>query len=449
MSKIGLVVGREYFSRVKKKSFIAMTILGPLLFVGFFAAAIWVSIADNKNHEVLIVDQDGIFTYVPNEDVGLQPIFPDVFKNSENLQYHFSERLLEDSVFKNSQYTLMIHVAKVYDAKQAEMIYKELPSSMVSNKIERALEAAIERAKVRDSEALDYATYKNLKVNITLTKPNINDSDADSDPELMAGIGIAFGVIIFFFIFLYGSMVMRGVIEEKSNRIVEVIVSSIKPFQLMLGKIIGIGLVGLTQFLIWIGLSFLLFFIVGLVFESGALESVASIDGAAAGAMAPAPVDFQTYLASNENLSFITRINWGLMLTMFVTFFVGGYMLYGSMFASIGAAVDSETDTQQFMLPVMIPLFFSYMISIMSINNPEGFSAKLFSFIPFSSPIVMMTRTPLNSTHWWELILSVVLLIITCVIMIWIAGKIYRTGILMYGKKVSYKEIWKWIKFSN
>ncbi|MEO0404282.1 MAG: ABC transporter permease, partial [Bacteroidota bacterium] len=185
------------------------------------------------------------------------------------------------------------------------------------------------------------------------------------------------------------------------------------------------------------------------VFESGAMESIATVDGAGASAIAPAPVDFQTYLASNENLSFITRINWGLMLTMFVIFFIGGFMLYGSMFASIGAAVDSETDTQQFMLPVMIPLFFSYMISIMSINNPEGFSAKLFSFIPFSSPIVMMTRTPLNSTNWWELALSVALLIITCIFMIWIAGKIYRTGILMYGKKVSYKEIWKWIKFSN
>ena len=446
MSKIGLVIGREYTSRVKKKSFIIMTVLGPLLFAGFMAAAIWVSLADNTEHEILVVDQQGIITYRHPESGKLIPAYPNFFMDQDQMNYHFSGTLLEDSVFKESAYTLMVDVNEVFKTKQAQIYYKELPSSVVSSKIERSLESSLERAKVRDSDALDYQTYKELKVNISVSKIDINQtSDVQDEPEKKAAIGMIFGVMIFIFIFLYGAMVMRGVIEEKSNRIVEVIVSSIKPFQLMMGKIIGIGLVGLTQFVIWITLSLFFFFIAGVIFESGNMDTMAAVDGIQASGQIP--VDFETYLAQHEDLSFITQINWPLMLTMFIIFFIGGYLLYGSMFAGIGAATDSETDTQQFMIPIMLPLFFSYMVAIISINNPEGFAAKLFSFIPLSSPIVMMTRTPLNSTHLWELLLSIVLLFATCIFFVWVAGKIYRTGILMYGKKVSYRELWKWIKF--
>ncbi len=448
MSKIGLVIGREYSSRVRKKSFILMTILGPLLFAGIIAAAIWVSVADNTEHEVLVVDYAGMLSYVNPKSGRMEPTYPEIFKGDEKLQFHFTDQLPSDSSFINSPYTLMLEFDdSILAAKKAHLYYKDLPSTQVSMRITGALENGIERVKVRENDQIDYRTYKRLKTSISLAKFDImHKEDASLDQE-KGIVGMMLAVIIFFFIFLYGSQVMRGVIEEKSNRIVEVIVSSIKPFQLMMGKIIGIGLVGLTQFLIWIVLSILIFSIAGMIFESGGFDSVAAVNGLRSGGQTP--IDFETFLQQQEGFSLLVSINWPLILFMFFIYFIGGYLLYGSLFASVGAAVDSETDTQQFLMPVMLPLFFSYFVAIMSVQNPEGFAAKIFSFVPLSSPIIMMIRTPMNSTTIWELLLSVVLLFATALFFVWLAGRIYRTGILMYGKKPSYREIWKWIKFNS
>lgn len=448
MSKIGLVIGREYSSRVRKKSFIIMTILGPLLFAGIIAAAIWVSVADNTEHEVLVVDYAGMLSYVHPETGRIEPSYPEIFKGDEKLFFHFTDKLPSDSVFINSPYTLMLEFDdSILAAKKAHLYYKDLPSTQVSMRITGALENGIERVKVRENDKIDYSTYKRLKTSLTLAKFDINNKEDASMDQEKGIVGMMLAIIIFFFIFLYGSQVMRGVIEEKSNRIVEVIVSSIKPFQLMMGKIIGIGLVGLTQFLIWILLSILIFSVAGMIFESGGFDSVAAVDGLRSGGQTP--IDFETFLQQQDGFSLLVSINWPLILFMFFIYFLGGYLLYGSLFASVGAAVDSETDTQQFLMPVMLPLFFSYFVAIMSVSNPEGFAAKLFSFIPLSSPIIMMIRTPLNSTTIWELLLSVAILFATAVFFVWLAGRIYRTGILMYGKKPSYREIWKWIKFNS
>ena len=448
MSKIGLVIGREYSSRVRKKSFIIMTILGPLLFAGIIAAAIWVSVADNTEHEVLVVDYAGMLSYVHPETGRIEPSYPEIFQGDEKLFFHFTDKLPSDSAFINSPYTLMLEFDdSILAAKKAHLYYKDLPSTQVSMRITGALENGIERVKVRENDKIDYSTYKRLKTSLTLAKFDINNKEDASMDQEKGIVGMMLAIIIFFFIFLYGSQVMRGVIEEKSNRIVEVIVSSIKPFQLMMGKIIGIGLVGLTQFLIWILLSILIFTAAGMIFESGGFDSVAAVDGLRSGGQTP--IDFETFLQQQDGFSLLVSINWPLILFMFFIYFVGGYLLYGSLFASVGAAVDSETDTQQFLMPVMLPLFFSYFVAIMSVSNPEGFAAKLFSFIPLSSPIIMMIRTPLNSTTVWELLLSVAILFATAVFFVWLAGRIYRTGILMYGKKPSYREIWKWIKFNS
>lgn len=448
MSKIGLVIGREYSSRVRKKSFIIMTILGPLLFAGIIAAAIWVSVADNTEHEVLVVDYAGMLSYVHPETGRIEPSYPEIFQGDENLFFHFTDKLPSDSAFINSPYTLMLEFDdSILAAKKAHLYYKDLPSAQVSMRITGALENGIERVKVRENDQIDYSTYKRLKTSLTLAKFDINNKEDASMDQEKGIVGMMLAIIIFFFIFLYGSQVMRGVIEEKSNRIVEVIVSSIKPFQLMMGKIIGIGLVGLTQFLIWILFSILIFTAAGMIFESGGFDSVAAVDGLRSGGQTP--IDFETFLQQQDGFSLLVSINWPLILFMFFIYFVGGYLLYGSLFASVGAAVDSETDTQQFLMPVMLPLFFSYFVAIMSVSNPEGFAAKLFSFIPLSSPIIMMIRTPLNSTTVWELLISVAILFATAVFFVWLAGRIYRTGILMYGKKPSYREIWKWIKFNS
>lgn len=450
MSKIGLIIGREYSSRVKKRSFIIMTILGPLLFAGLMAVGIVITQTDTVNHKILVVDAPGLITRYA-EDLGQYvPTCPECFPERDNYTYRFTNEPLADSTFMESDYTLMAQLFEgQFQHKKADLYYKKIPSTSSADVVEGDLEAALERAKVRNEAQMDYETYKRLKVNIGLNLISIEKGE--SFDEGRAGIGMLFAVIIFFFVFLFGAYVMRGVIEEKTSRIVEVIISSVRPFQLMMGKIIGVGLVALTQVAIWIVFSMVIFSVAGILFESGAFGDVQQVAEMAEGmqAQGPANMDFESYLAEQDGLSLLVEMNWPLIIFMFIIFFLGGYMIYASLFAAIGAAVDHETDTQQFMTPVMLPLFFAYFVAILSVNNPEGTAAQIFSIVPFTSPTVMMVRVAVGNVPVWELILSIVLLIITCYLMISLAAKIYRTGILMYGKRPSYKELWKWLFYKS
>jgi ABC-2 type transport system permease protein len=426
-----------------------MTLLGPLLFAGLMVAAIWVTQADSSIHKILIVDESGLISYKPENIGQYVPSYPDLFQGSENLTYRFSHKLPSDSLFLNGPYSLMIYFNDgILENRSGYLYYKNIPSIQISEKITRDLENAIERVKVKQADGLSYEAYKRLKVNLNLIKRDIQNKDTDSYEQEKAAVGMIFSVIIFFFVFLHGAQVMRGVIEEKTSRIVEVIVSSVKPFDLMMGKIVGVGLVGLTQFIIWIVFSVIIFAITGAIFEAGGFGQAAMVNGAMP-EMNAGPVDFNTFLAQQEGFNVLLTINWPLMLSMFVLFFIGGYLLYGSMFAAIGAAVDSETDTQQFMIPVMLPLMFSYFVAIMSVGNPDGFASHVFSFIPFSASTVMMIRLPLNSTSLWEVFLSLGILFATGITFVWLAGRIYRTGILMYGKRPSYREMWKWLFYRS
>jgi ABC-2 type transport system permease protein len=260
------------------------------------------------------------------------------------------------------------------------------------------------------------------------------------DSLIRTALGLGSGFLIYMFIFLYGVMVMRGVMEEKTNRIVEIIISSVKPFQLMMGKIVGIALVGLTQFIIWALLSGLAMGIVGAAFapdaleqaRQGTLQTQAEVGG----------------INTGEVLAMIAGINWAVIIGSFIFFFLGGYLLYSSLLAAIGAAVDAETDTQQFMLPISLPLAFSLVISMNIIKNPDGPWATFFSIFPLTSPIVMMSRIPFNPPAW-QVLLSMALLIVGFFLSTWMAGKIYRTGILMYGKKATYRELAKWLFYKG
>jgi len=264
-------------------------------------------------------------------------------------------------------------------------------------------------------------------------------------------LGYIAGFLIYMFVFMYGSQVMRGVIEEKTSRIVEVIVSSVRPFQLMMGKIIGVALVGLTQFLLWVVLTFGLVSIAQAVFiDSVKVENMTQVVPGGTGNTLNDNEQVIDQGAAEFSAMFnsIKAINFPLVLGMFVFYFLGGYLLYAAMFAAIGAAVDNETDTQQFMLPVTIPLVLGIIVMVSAINNPNGSLAYWFSLIPFTSPIVMMVRIPFE-VPIQDVIISAGLLIITFIFMVWLAAKIYRTGILMYGKKVNYRELWKWIRYKN
>jgi ABC-2 type transport system permease protein len=321
---------------------------------------------------------------------------------------------------------------------------------MVSEKLERELELALEQARVEDSLKIAFSEYQRAKVNVEFAMANVKESDKQSLTAEKAGIGFMFAVLIYLFIFLYGVQVMRGVIEEKTNRIVEVIVSSVKPFQLMMGKVIGIGLVGLTQFLMWVVFSSIISTLVfSLYFGSSNKGQAYLIDNAQQMATGYNPALAQMQMMEeNTFLAALMDTNWPMMIGIFIFFFIGGYLLYGSLFAAIGAAVDSETDTQQFMMPVTLPLIFSYVVAAMLITNPDSGMANFFSVFPLTSPIVMMVKSSIGVSPW-IMLLSVVVLIATFVFMIWIAGRIYRVGILMYGKKPTYRELWKWIRYSG
>ncbi|MFT4879854.1 MAG: ABC-2 type transport system permease protein [Flavobacteriales bacterium] len=443
MNKVMLIIKREYLSRVKKRSFIIMTLLGPLLFAGLMIAAVFVTQADSADHKIMVVDNDGLLTHYDAQRRAYIPNCLDCFPERDGFNYYFTNINPGDSIITDGDYTMIADVMNdVYVTKAVELLYESVPSISSTSRIERDLESAVERAKVMSAENIDYETYKRLKVDLRLNKINIEKGENAFEQE-RAGIGSGFAIIIFFFIFLFGAYVMRGIIEEKTSRIVEVIISSVRPFQLMMGKIIGIGFVAMTQFLIWVLFSALIWIVVGTLFESGMLQDTMAVSQSMSSGQAN--LDFETYIQQQEGFNMLLSINWTLMLSMFVVYFIGGYLLYSSLFAAVGAAVDNETDTQQLMTPIMLPLFFSYAIAIMSASNPEGFAARIFSFVPFSSPMVMMVRIATDTVTWWEIMLSIGILAVTCWLMVKIAARIYRVGILMYGKRPGYKELWKWL----
>ncbi|MCB8994520.1 MAG: ABC transporter permease [Bacteroidales bacterium] len=448
MKKIFLIIQREYLSRVRKKSFLVMTILGPLLFAAFMVVPAWLAtMEDTDVKTIAVADSTNIFYKALPETEYIKFAYPEGVSLKE-LQQNFSQ----------SGYSAILFIPHNILASNASILYSDKqPSMSVSMHIKNSLEKEIERQKLKANniENLD-EILKSVKTDINLRNIIWGDDgkEKESNTGLAMGIGYGSGMLVYFFIFLFGAQVMRGVIEEKTSRIVEVIVSSVRPFQLMMGKIIGIGLVGLTQFVLWVLLTIV--FIGGVqkvVFpemsktptEQALSQDVMSgqqVDESAIKYTEAKPQMLEEIFSSLKNVNFV------LILGMFIFYFIGGFLLYASFFAIIGSAVDSEADTQQFMLPVTLPLIIAIFVMINTINNPEGQIAFWFSLIPLTSPIVMMVRIPFHPAAW-EIILSAVILIITFIGSTWMAGKIYRTGILMYGKKSSYSEIWKWLRYKN
>ncbi|MDA9820535.1 ABC transporter permease, partial [Salibacteraceae bacterium] len=339
-------------------------------------------------------------------------------------------------------------------SKTAQLYFKKQPSAVVIRNIETKVEGIIEELKLEKYQ-ISREEFYDVKTNYAIQPIKFTESGKEEDIDQgKTVIGFVFGLLIYLFIFLYGVQVMRGVMEEKTSRIVEVIISSVKPFQLMMGKIIGVALVGLTQIVVWIVLTFTIVMAVQMFIlpeilgidttQIQATEEVLQEMNQGNSAM-PQEFDF-----SDPN-SILKRTNWTMMLGLFLFYFLGGYLLYSALFAAVGAAVDNEADSQQFMFPVTAPLILAYVMSTVIIQNPEGPAAFWFSIIPFTSPIVMLVRVAIGvgdgGIPIWEVALSMSLLVVTFIFVVWLAGRIYRTGILMYGKKISYKELWKWIRY--
>ena len=420
-----------------------MTILGPLLFAGAIALITWLSLQDASEQNILVVDD-------------LNPVFQPLEKeSSQNLTFTYMDITLDEAedLFPESSFTAILYLPKNIDASDRAILYfKKQPSRKTIKTIERKVENILEEMKLKKI-GLSRSDYKKVRTRLNITPYKFTEKgEAEEVLTEKAVVGFVFGIIIYMFIFMYGVQVMKGVIEEKTNRIVEVIITSVKPFQLMMGKIIGIALVGLTQFMIWVVLMTTFVTVAQNVIiaeKTGQIAVQAQVinnQQDAIGVPSAAKPDFADI--SNPN-HLINRINWPLMIGLFLFYFLGGYLLYSALFAAIGAAVDNETDTQQFMLPVTLPLIIAYTLSVMMMDNPESPAAFWGSLIPFTSPIIMIVRVAIgiDMSQIWELILSMILLVAGFIFTTWLAAKIYRTGILMYGKKINYKELWKWLRY--
>ncbi|MDC0249644.1 ABC transporter permease [Flavobacteriales bacterium] len=420
MHKIWLIIKREYLVRVRKKSFIIMTIIGPLLMAGLLIVPTYLASESQEKRAIAIQEE--------NFD------FSNQLENTDFL--HFTKIPNEEANLLKKGFEESPYYALLYIEGENFILYSHQQISLsVSNGIENQLEQIIERRKLKragiDLRILEEAESK---VNITTKIISENGNAINSKAEASMGIGFVCGILIYIFIFMYGTMVMRGVIEEKTSRIVEVIISSVKPFQLMMGKILAVAFVGLTQFLLWI----LLTIVLAATAESAFMDA-STIEAVSA--------EKQSIIL-NEIINLTGGINLLQIFISFIFYFLAGYLMYSALFASVGSAVDAEADTQQFVLPITIPLILSFILIQPIMENPDGTLAFWMSIIPFTSPVIMMVRLPFGVANW-ELALSAGILASSFVLTTWFAGKIYRTGILMYGKKASYKEIWKWLTYSD
>ena len=420
MDKICLIIKREYLVRIRKKSFIVMTLLGPLLMLLVMFLPIYLTNQTQTERTIAISEQDfDLFNKLENTDyinfvVTPVSVFSELKLNFEDELYYALLEKKENEIILSSN-------------KQVSL--------SVSNEIKSQLEKKIEQENLVklgiDIRLLEQAKTKVVVSNQIISEDGIGQK---SKTELSMAIGFISGLLIYIFIFMYGTMVMRSIIEEKTNRIVEVIISSVKPFKLMMGKIIGVSLIGLTQFVLWICLTSLLFFIV-----QGYFGNIAEIESTQ-------EIEMQSMML--EGLMYLNNINLVEILLAFLFYFLGGYLMYGSLFAAVGSAVDAEADSQQFILPVTIPLILSFILIQPIMENPDSSLAFWMSIFPLTSPIIMMVRIPFGVADW-ELLVSILVLIGSFILSTKFAAKIYRTGILMYGKKINYKELWKWLRYKG
>ena len=450
MKKILLVIQREYLTRVRKRSFIVMTILGPILMASAFVVPMYLAtLTDEEKKVIEVLDETGWFY--------------NAFSDTGEFEFKYTVADLETAKFElmaSDEFALLYIPRREMTVPSSAVLYSlRQPGVDLKGYIRNVMSKEVESQKLRiNLDEMDLSPEDReramqlpelIKTNITLSTMKMDESGQEEETftEVLMAIAFVSGMIIYMFIFIFGAQVLRGVMEEKTSRIIEVMVSSVRPFQLMMGKIIGIAMVGLTQFLLWIVLTFAIVSIFQIAFAD-------QMPGPEVRMAVTQSTDIsnQAAVAGNAQVAkvfeIVDSINYSVILISFLFFFLGGYLLYAALFAAIGSAVDSETDTQQFMMPVTIPLFLGFIIANVAVYNPDGQLAFWFSMIPFTSPIVMMARIPFG-VPIEQIWISGILLILGFIFTTWLAARIYRVGILMYGKKVSYRELWKWITYRN
>ncbi|HEX9649138.1 MAG TPA: ABC transporter permease [Cyclobacteriaceae bacterium] len=440
MNKTLLIIQREYLSRVQKKSFIIMTILTPVIFVGIYAVVILLTIKPGEEKTINVVDESGLFM--------------EKFSNTDAITYSYNNINVEagKELVTSGEYSGLLVIPNI-DLKKPEGItlYSQQALGIsVERNIERTIKNEIEDIKLKAS-GIDKAILDSIKTDVNLKALNIGSGggtgeEKESNSALASGIGIFTGFIIYLFLFVYGTQVMRGVVDEKASRIVEIVISSVKPIQMMMGKIIGIAAVGLSQFLIWIILSTFLW-----TAATALLMGDQTINSDNTEQLAEQEVsgnaNSRAEMVGQIN-SMIAKTNLPKILGLLIFYFVTGYLFYAALFAMIGSAIDTEADAQQFIFPIILPIIFSFMMYGAVINDPNGQIAFWLSMIPFTSPIIMMIRVPFEIPNW-QIFLSMAFMIGGFIGTTWLASRIYRVGILMHGSKVNYKTLAKWFMMKN
>lgn len=436
MNKIGLIIKREYLTRVRKRSFLIMTFLGPILMAAIYIIPIMLALnSSDEKMRVAVVDESHWF----------EDRFSDTQKHTFVLMpgqpIDSVKEMVKTGIFDMALYVPPTQLnipsnAIVYSLRQVPMEVE----AYISNVMEKEIEEQKLMANGVDPEIVNAVK---TNVNLQIMRMDEKGNEKETFTKVQFTLGIILAMLVYMFIIFFGGQVMQGVAEEKTNRIIEVIISSVKPFQLMMGKVIGVSLVALTQFVLWILLTGV--FYVGF----SAYVGISHPDMLSQGTVMAQEIT-TTDIMSNENVQSIVQIaqsiDFGTIITCFLVFFILGYLLYATLYAAIGSLVDNNTDSQQFTLPITVPLIIAIISSFYIINNPDSSLSVWLSMIPFTSPISMMVRIPFG-VPVWQVVVSALILAGTFVLMTWIAAKIYRTGILMYGKKLSYKEIFKWLRY--
>lgn len=437
MSKLGLIIKREFVTRVRKPSFIVLTLLAPVLMAVLLFLPAYLATLPGDEKTITVLDESILMDLREkgNDEIKLRYLDPKEFNFEQ-------AKAISES---NDDYAFL-HVPLSqggdpdFVARNIRVFREGDLSIGVEQYLERNLEKYLQKEKLKfegvDPEILA-RTRSQVNLRVINTEAGI---EAENSTVIKMGIGYVAAFTIYLFIFIYGSQVMRGVIEEKTNRIMELMISSIKPFELMMGKIIGIGALALLQFVIWIGLGVVIFMVFSSVFIDPSLAS-------------PSAGGTEQFAAIQDSTSFeiyrsLQTVNWWELLFSFLFYFLSGYLLYGALFAAIGSAVDKEADSQQFIFPITIPLIVSLLVIIRALDNPDGTIATWMSMIPLTSPLVMMARIPFG-VPGWQLALSMVLMVLCFIFFVWLAAKIYRIGVLMYGKKPTFKELYRWTRFKN
>ncbi|PWT97705.1 MAG: ABC transporter permease [Bacteroidetes bacterium] len=443
MSKIWLIIKREYLTRVRSRTFILSTFLFPIIMIGFIAAATYFSVKSVETQRIAVKDKSGLFKNQLKNSPAVSFTFLDDVNKSNYRSKGFEGVLIIPNPEEVPRDTSIVLISeKQLGMATDDAIRKEINSAMENKML---LEHGI------DSKVLDSIRSHSENSAFSFQALQVKGSEVKKSNSGTASIiGFASGLLIYITLFIYGAAVMRGVMEEKMNRIAEVMVSSVKPFQLMMGKIVGIAGVGLTQFLMWIILILTITTTLTAFIPSDVMHQVQQANQNMPGAAGPVSTmgNQQNYKAMAEVLNSVGQNNWFLLIFCFLFYFVGGYLFYASLFAAVGSVVNEDPqEAQSLMLPITMPIVLSFIIMANTISNPSSSMAVWGSIIPFSSPIVMMARLPFGvpgTVPYWQLGLSLVSLVVGFLLTTWLSGKIYRTGILLYGKKVSLREVGKW-----